>query len=89
MSSWSQSDVIAVTALSVGLMQAKLIVVKKKKMLKMMMMLMMQVSVLFEEMFFNSHNKSYRVHCISQPLGIVTGQFTSVTYLHALCGFFS
>ena len=31
--------------------------------------------MLFEEMFFNQQNKSYRVLCISQPLGVLTGKF--------------
>jgi len=31
-----------------------------------------KVSVLFEEMFFNKQNKSYRVLCIAQPLGAIS-----------------
>jgi len=40
------------------------------------LIVVLKVSVLFEEMFFNKQNKSYRVLCIDQPLGAaaVTGQ---------------
>jgi len=37
--------------------------------------------VLFEEIFFNEQNKSYRVLCISQPLGHVSGEYPT-TMLH-------